>query len=115
MNVAEQYPAVTDASGRTWYRPVRPAGADFSQWGWTSDPAQAHPDYQTDLAAMVRDREAPVVAAAAATAERYRGAFEQVLRLAEAAAEPPVREQGDQAALFDAAAYGVAYVAVRPS
>ncbi|QBP31665.1 hypothetical protein SEA_NIKLAS_83 [Mycobacterium Phage Niklas] len=91
MNVAEQYPAVTDASGRTWYRPVRPAGADFSQWGWTSDPAQAHPDYQTDLAAMVRDREAPVVA------------------------EPPVREQGDQAALFDAAAYGVAYVAVRPS
>ncbi|QFG08471.1 hypothetical protein I5H09_gp020 [Mycobacterium phage Yunkel11] len=45
MSIAEQYPARTDANGRTWWRPVRPAGTDLSQWGWTSDPAQAHPDY----------------------------------------------------------------------
>lgn len=45
MSVADQYPARTDTLGRTWWRPVRPAGTDLSQWGWTSDPAQAHPDY----------------------------------------------------------------------
>ncbi|AHY26907.1 hypothetical protein SEA_MUFASA_83 [Mycobacterium phage Mufasa] len=45
MNVAEQYPARTDTNGRTWFRPVRPPGADVSQWGWTSQPEQAHPDY----------------------------------------------------------------------
>lgn len=45
MNVAEAYPARTDTNGRTWYRPVRPAGVDFSQWGWTSQLKYAHPDY----------------------------------------------------------------------
>ncbi|AVO24833.1 hypothetical protein SEA_DEBY_80 [Mycobacterium phage Deby] len=45
MSIAAQYPARTDTLGRTWWRPVRPAGTDLSQWGWTSDPAQAHPDY----------------------------------------------------------------------
>ncbi|QFG09272.1 hypothetical protein SEA_EFRA2_87 [Mycobacterium phage Efra2] len=45
MSIAEQYPARTDTNGRTWWRPLRPAGTDLSQWGWTSDPAQAHPDY----------------------------------------------------------------------
>ncbi|ASZ75152.1 hypothetical protein PBI_TREYKAY_83 [Mycobacterium phage TreyKay] len=45
MSIAAQYPARTDTNGRTWWRPVRPAGTDLSQWGWTSDPAQAHPDY----------------------------------------------------------------------
>ncbi len=45
MNIAELYPPVTDGRGVTWWRPVRDAGADVSQWGWTSDPAQAHPDY----------------------------------------------------------------------
>ncbi|QFG14129.1 hypothetical protein I5G97_gp024 [Mycobacterium phage Curiosium] len=45
MSVADQYPARTDTNGLTWWRPVRPAGTDLSQWGWTSDPAQAHPDY----------------------------------------------------------------------
>lgn len=45
MTVAEQYPPRTDGNGRTWWRPVRDPGLDFSQWGWTSDPAQAHPDY----------------------------------------------------------------------
>ncbi|UQT01819.1 hypothetical protein SEA_POKERUS_81 [Mycobacterium phage Pokerus] len=45
MSIAAQYPARTDTLGRTWWRPVRPAGTDLSQWGWTSDPAQAHTDY----------------------------------------------------------------------
>ncbi|ASR85383.1 hypothetical protein SEA_CAIN_85 [Mycobacterium phage Cain] len=45
MNVARQYPARTDANGRTWFRPVRTPGMDFSQWGWTSQPCYAHPDY----------------------------------------------------------------------
>lgn len=50
MSVAEQYPARTDTNGTTWYRPVRPKGIDFDQWGWTSDPRQAHPDYEYDPA-----------------------------------------------------------------
>lgn len=45
MNVAELYPAHTDGNGTTWYRPVRDPGLDVSQWGWTSDPLLAHPDY----------------------------------------------------------------------
>lgn len=45
MSVAEQYPARTDTNGNTWYRPLRPKGFDFDQWGWTSDPAQADPSY----------------------------------------------------------------------
>lgn len=45
LSVAEQYPARTDSNGRTWFRPVRPAGCDLSQWGWTSQPGLAHPDY----------------------------------------------------------------------
>ncbi|ASR85584.1 hypothetical protein I5G80_gp060 [Mycobacterium phage Krueger] len=45
MNVARQYPARTDANGRTWFRPVRSPGMDFAQWGWTSQPCYAHPDY----------------------------------------------------------------------
>ncbi|WP_016891473.1 hypothetical protein [Mycobacteroides abscessus] len=50
MSVAEQYPARTDTNGATWYRPVRSKGIDFDQWGWTSDPHQAHPDYEYDPA-----------------------------------------------------------------
>lgn len=46
MNVAEEYPARTDSRGVTWYRPIRPAGVDVSQWGWTSQPGLAHPDYR---------------------------------------------------------------------
>lgn len=45
MSVAGLYPARTDTNGRTWYRPVRDPGIGVDQWGWTSDPAQAHPDY----------------------------------------------------------------------
>ncbi|AEL19722.1 hypothetical protein CL76_gp28 [Mycobacterium phage Larva] len=55
MNVAEQYPARTDDNGVTWFRPVRDAGSDFSQWGWTSQREQAHPDYRaTERPAEVR-------------------------------------------------------------
>ncbi|AXQ53096.1 hypothetical protein SEA_RANDO14_76 [Mycobacterium phage Rando14] len=46
MNVAEQYPARTDNNGVTWFRPARDPGLDFSQWGWTSQREQAHPDYR---------------------------------------------------------------------
>lgn len=44
-NVAQTYPARTDDHGTTWYRPVRDQGMDLSQWGWTSQPELAHPDY----------------------------------------------------------------------
>ncbi|ASR85965.1 hypothetical protein SEA_PEANAM_83 [Mycobacterium phage Peanam] len=103
MNVAEQYPAVTDANGRTWYRPVRPAGADFSQWGWTGDADQAHPDY------------GPHVVEHVASGARVRCGGPGACAVCDEALTPAVRELGDPAALFDAAAYGVAYVAVRPS
>lgn len=43
--VAENFPARTDDNGRTWYRPPRRDGESMSQWGWTSDPAQADPSY----------------------------------------------------------------------
>ncbi|ASR85680.1 hypothetical protein SEA_AMGINE_80 [Mycobacterium phage Amgine] len=45
LTVAEQYPARVDSNGRVWFRPARPAGVDLAQWGWTSQPALAHPDY----------------------------------------------------------------------
>ena len=45
MNVAQDFPARTDDNGNTWYRPVRDKGMDLSQWGWTSNPELAHPDY----------------------------------------------------------------------
>lgn len=57
MSIAQQYPARTDANGNTWYRPVRPRGFDFDQWGWTSDPAQADPSYAA--AAVVCAKTAP--------------------------------------------------------
>ncbi|QFG11695.1 hypothetical protein SEA_GUANICA15_86 [Mycobacterium phage Guanica15] len=86
MSIAEQYPARTDANGRTWWRPVRPAGTDLSQWGWTSDPAQAHPDYDalntTTLVDLVVAREAPVVAAAVERAEAFGEAWARVFELA---------------------------------
>lgn len=44
-SVAEQYPAQSRVDGTTWYRPRRVPGAGVDQWGWTSDPRQAHPDY----------------------------------------------------------------------
>ncbi|QJD50383.1 hypothetical protein I5H01_gp024 [Mycobacterium phage MarkPhew] len=44
--VAARFPAQVQADGRAWYRPVRDAGMDLSQWGWTSDPRQAHPAYR---------------------------------------------------------------------
>ena len=45
-NVADQWPAQPDAgTGLTWYRPARDKGMSLEQWGWTSDPDQAHPDY----------------------------------------------------------------------
>lgn len=47
-NVAQLYPARTDTNGLTWYRPVRDPGMSTEQWGWTSDPMQAHPDYEYD-------------------------------------------------------------------
>ncbi|SLH42691.1 hypothetical protein [Mycobacteroides abscessus] len=49
MSVAEEYPARTDGNGATWYRPMRPKGIAFDQWGWTSDPMQAHPDYAVEV------------------------------------------------------------------
>lgn len=55
MNVAQLYPAHTDDNGRTWYRPVLDKGVDTSQWGWTSDPAQAHPDYRVTVLHPVPD------------------------------------------------------------
>ncbi|WP_016886776.1 hypothetical protein [Mycobacteroides abscessus] len=57
MSIAQQYPARTDANGNTWYRPMRPRGFDFDQWGWTSDPAQADPSYAA--AAVVCAKTAP--------------------------------------------------------
>lgn len=45
MSVATDWPARTDSNGRTWWRPVRDPKMSFDQWGWTSDAAQAHPDY----------------------------------------------------------------------
>ncbi|QJD50482.1 hypothetical protein SEA_CHRIS_80 [Mycobacterium phage Chris] len=45
QSVAVLFPARTQSDGRAWYRPVRPPGADMSQWAWTSDPRLAHPDY----------------------------------------------------------------------
>ncbi|UVD40943.1 hypothetical protein [Mycobacterium phage Kashi_VT1] len=87
MSIAAQYPARTDTNGRTWWRPVRPAGTDLSQWGWTSDPAQAHPDYDALNTATLVDlavaREAPVVAAAAERAAVYGDAWAQVFDLAQ--------------------------------
>lgn len=56
-SIAQQYPARTDTNGNTWYRPVRPKGFDFDQWGWTSDPAQADPSYAA--AAVVCAKTAP--------------------------------------------------------
>ena len=47
MTVAETYPARTDTNGTTWYRPQRREDVSFSQWGWTSDPKQAHEDYNS--------------------------------------------------------------------
>jgi hypothetical protein len=46
--VKEAHPATTDTNGTTWYRPQRRGDVSFSQWGWTSDPAQAHEDYKED-------------------------------------------------------------------
>lgn len=45
MSVAEQYPAHKDSNGTRWYRPQLEAGTGIGQWGWTSDPRQAHSDY----------------------------------------------------------------------
>jgi len=60
MSVAQQYPARTDTNGTTWYRPVRDPGMGMDQWGWTADPAQAHPDYlgwqaPTEIAVTITD------------------------------------------------------------
>lgn len=49
MNVAEQYPARTDTSGTTWYRPGFTGKTPPSMWGWTSQPEQAHPDYAVEV------------------------------------------------------------------
>lgn len=101
VNVAEQYPARTDSNGTTWFRPARGAGLDFSQWGWTSDPAQAHPDYGTGphivrhasgaaalcggpgacMVCHVVEREAPAQAKAAERAAAYGEAFGELLAL----------------------------------
>jgi hypothetical protein len=45
LRVNELYPARTDPSGVTWYRPAFAGLSPPSPWGWTSDPAQAHEDY----------------------------------------------------------------------
>lgn len=45
-NVAGEWPAQPDpGTGLTWYRPARDKGMSIEQWGWTSDPWQAHDDY----------------------------------------------------------------------
>lgn len=44
--VADDYPAVTDSNGVTWYRPVRGPGVDIAAWGWTAQRSQAHPSYE---------------------------------------------------------------------
>ncbi|AOQ28932.1 hypothetical protein SEA_THYATIRA_76 [Mycobacterium phage Thyatira] len=103
MSVAEQYPARTDSNGVTWFRPARDTGLDFSQWGWTSDPTQAHPDYGIGphivrhdatgtealcagpagcVVCLVTDYEAPVHAKAAERAEACGRAFKGLLELA---------------------------------
>lgn len=47
MNVAVDYPAKEQPDGRVWFKAaVRSAG---ETWGWTADPAQAHPDYQVKI------------------------------------------------------------------
>lgn len=50
MNVAQQYPARTDDTGVTWYRPAFDGKSPPAMWGWTSQPEQAHPDYLSDQA-----------------------------------------------------------------
>lgn len=49
-NVAHDYPArreVDSCGERVWFRPaIRDAN---ETWGWTADPAQAHPDYQVKV------------------------------------------------------------------
>ena len=45
LTVADQNPARTDDNGTTWYRPSFEGQAPPKMWGWTSDPAHAHPDY----------------------------------------------------------------------
>lgn len=49
MNVAEQYPPSTGTNGITWYRPAFKGDAPPKMWGWTSDPAQAHLDYNAGI------------------------------------------------------------------
>lgn len=46
-SVASQWPAQPDpGTGLTWYRPARDKGMSIEQWGWTSEPNQAHDDYK---------------------------------------------------------------------
>lgn len=47
VSVAIQFPARRGSDGIRWYRPVREAGMSADQWGWTSNPRMAHPDYRT--------------------------------------------------------------------
>ncbi|AXQ63245.1 hypothetical protein I5G72_gp28 [Mycobacterium phage Collard] len=108
MNVAEQYPAHTDHNGVTWFRPARDPGTDFSQWGWTSQREQAHPDYRAHdtrrsphtvvhtgtgetaqcagpagcLPCHVAEKEAPVQAKAEERADTYGRALSQLFELA---------------------------------
>jgi len=53
VNVAEQYPARTDSNDVRWYRPRLDPGIGVSQWGWTSDPKQAHSDYRAQYDAQI--------------------------------------------------------------
>lgn len=45
LTIADHNPARTDDNGITWYRPAFEGQTPPKMWGWTSDPAQAHPDY----------------------------------------------------------------------
>lgn len=47
-NVAELYPAHQHADGRVWFKGTRRPEDKTDQWGWTCDPAQAHPDYNIE-------------------------------------------------------------------
>ena len=57
MNVATQYPAVTDDNGTTWYRPAFEGASPPKMWGWTGLPEHAHPDYAVNGSSPAADNQ----------------------------------------------------------
>lgn len=51
-SVAVLYPARRATDGVVWYRPARDPGVGVDQWGWTSNPRLAHPDYRAHFEAQ---------------------------------------------------------------